>query len=795
MHMKIAFALVTTFIFCHAEEITFPLTVESRNKNLLVNPGFELNHEGKASGWNLMDKGYTPLNHGRNESRAIQLHSNSNVETHGIEQSIVFRHPIQHPIKLSAWFKTSGIEGVECSAYMVFFCGETSQWGNVMQLPRLSCDWTYLEKVFTPEKPIKRLMLCIATQKAKGTILIDDVSVSLAPHSIAKGNLWAGISGEGRLDGELASNIPSKWDITILENENPIRKFGGSGTQQMISWDGTNNEGKSLPPGKYQLQVRATDDIFGQVASLDREIDTRSHQQNQNYFLWTKDSMTRVLSNDLPDSDHPNQNIKLSAACNESESAQILIRPRPGSKLHNVRLTTSDLISNNAKISAQHLSWHQVGYVKITEQAKEHPHLRKSINGWLPDVLLPVKNFHVDDHWTQPVWVTVRVPKDTAPGKYNGTITIHADQNSDVAVPIELEVYPFTLPDEGHLKNTFALMQGYLEKLYGKENVTAELRKKYGDFLMDHRLNPDDITRTDLPYIEDLVHYNKRGMNTFNVLNMVEPRNGEWNCFSPVSFYTPAFKQSLIEKLDPYVAEIKKLGFDKKAYIHGFDERPEEYYPIMREYFGMAKERYGLPTLTTGKIAQDPKVMRDLNVDWLCPLTDLYSFEDAERCRAEGLQVWSYVCLGPRFPYANFLADDPLIEARIIMWQAFHQKFDGFLYWGVNVWWHKNTEQVIDPAKGPLLNWSITTNGMNFLHGDGVLIYPLADGPAGSIRLSNLRDGLEDYELLWALGNKRGNVWSARSDCEPVTTSLTTFTRSPECVYETRKKILDQLTR
>ena len=35
----------------------------------------------------------------------------------------------------------------------------------------------------------------------------------------------------------------------------------------------------------------------------------------------------------------------------------------------------------------------------------------------------------------------------------------------------------------------------------------------------------------------------------------------------------------------------------------------------------------------------------------------------AEQCRAAGLQVWTYICLGPRYPFANWLADDPLVEA------------------------------------------------------------------------------------------------------------------------------------
>jgi len=275
------------------------------------------------------------------------------------------------------------------------------------------------------------------------------------------------------------------------------------------------------------------------------------------------------------------------------------------------------------------------------------------------------------------------------------------------------------------------------------------------------------------------------------------PPRGEapWRCWSPLESYTPEFKQNLIARLDPFVAALKARGLAESAYVYSFDERPAEFNPILREYFGLIKQRYGLPTLTTAKVPQDPAVLRDLNVDWNCPVSSVYSFEDAERCRAAGLQVWSYVCCGPREPFANFLADDPLIEARLIMWQAFHQKLDGFLYWGVNVWSRPNNEAPLDLSKGAKLAWSINTGGPDWpaLHGDGVLLYPLPDGPAGCIRLVNLRDGLEDYEYLRALGVTRGDPWSARADCEPVTTSLTAFTHDPAVLLDTRERIAREL--
>jgi len=55
----------------------------------------------------------------------------------------------------------------------------------------------------------------------------------------------------------------------------------------------------------------------------------------------------------------------------------------------------------------------------------------------------------------QPIWVTVSVPADAAPGDYQGTLTIHADGQTDRAVPVNVTVGAWRLPDP-HDYVTFA---------------------------------------------------------------------------------------------------------------------------------------------------------------------------------------------------------------------------------------------------------------------------------------------------------------------------------------------------
>jgi hypothetical protein len=48
---------------------------------------------------------------------------------------------------------------------------------------------------------------------------------------------------------------------------------------------------------------------------------------------------------------------------------------------------------------------------------------------------------------TQPVWVTVKVPKDAKPGRYTGTLAVQAQGLSPVRVPLTVEVAGWTVPD------------------------------------------------------------------------------------------------------------------------------------------------------------------------------------------------------------------------------------------------------------------------------------------------------------------------------------------------------------
>ena len=59
----------------------------------------------------------------------------------------------------------------------------------------------------------------------------------------------------------------------------------------------------------------------------------------------------------------------------------------------------------------------------------------------------------------QPVWLTVRIPKDAAPGAYRGKLTITLDGAKPIELPVELKVIDWTLPDPADFEYFLGLIQ------------------------------------------------------------------------------------------------------------------------------------------------------------------------------------------------------------------------------------------------------------------------------------------------------------------------------------------------
>jgi hypothetical protein len=122
-----------------------------------------------------------------------------------------------------------------------------------------------------------------------------------------------------------------------------------------------------------------------------------------------------------------------------------------------------------------------------------------------------------------------------------------------------------------------------------------------------------------------------------------------------------------------------------------------------------------------------------------------FPVDEMERLQRAGKQMW-FTCDGQMATDTPFLATE-----RLLPYYCFRYGVRGFEFWGL-AWWTYNPWQVgwhqfiRQSDEGKKYYW------VRYPDGDGFLAYPGkpvgVDGPASTIRLEQIRQGLEDYEAL-----------------------------------------------
>jgi glyoxylase-like metal-dependent hydrolase (beta-lactamase superfamily II) len=375
------------------------------------------------------------------------------------------------------------------------------------------------------------------------------------------------------------------------------------------------------------------------------------------------------------------------------------------------------------------------------------------------------------------------------PGVYTGALLL-AVGGTESPRSRDLRVLDLDQPRTFGMPTAFCVMDGFLRAHY--PNRFEEMTRRAHDLMLDYRLNPDDISRTEPPRIEDLLRERDNGMNRFNVLNLVPhpDRPVKWVCCAPLNAYTPDFYAALKTRLAPYVAELRKQGLQDKAYFYGFDERTNEYYPAIDALWKQLKADFpDIPVMTTAMMFRDMRDGRSYpcqnTTDWFCPLTGVYDPVLAEKLRSEGKQVWWYVCAGRRFPTRISLSRISVYRGAAAGLMTYLYRADGLLYWHVNLWPDAPALSADDVF---LSDWR-AENSLR-MPGDGQLLYPGEDGPLPSIRLANIRDGIEDYEWLTLFEQRRGRA-AAEGVVKEIVQSLTGFSRDADALQRARSRIGD----
>lgn len=408
---------------------------------------------------------------------------------------------------------------------------------------------------------------------------------------------------------------------------------------------------------------------------------------------------------------------------------------------------------------------------------------------------------------TQPVWVSVAVPKDAVPGIYTGKICLKGKgfkKEGEIAV----KVYPVVL-DEPTLwtTNWFSVNEDRLKyfnkdaEIYSEEywdfvRAIADIMKECYQNTVLIPVNSitstqDGETRSfDFTNFDKLVGiFQEAGVLKRLEISHIGGRVGLWN--SPFGVRVPGIDKALPIEDPRAVNYFSQFIPALTSHI-----REKGWYPIYCQHIAdePAGDNYGSYVAIARffkQYAPDVKIIEACHshdlaeiVDIWVPQLDFYSMGHSfykERQEA-GDEVWFYTCLNPKGEYANRFLEQPLLKTRLLHWINFRFGATGYLHWGLNQWtgdpWYETTR--------------INTEGGNILPGgDSWIIYPGDRKLYGSIRLEAMRDGIADYTLLQMLARKDEEL--AKEICRQTVYDWTVYDMSTEHFRKARHEILEAL--
>lgn len=413
---------------------------------------------------------------------------------------------------------------------------------------------------------------------------------------------------------------------------------------------------------------------------------------------------------------------------------------------------------------------------------------RPNHNKFYPEIAVPLaleNNFSISANENQSIWADIYIPKNSAAGTYNGSMQIQQENNTVKTIPVELEVYDFTLPDEPNSKVMLSLGYGDINERYmGTKwpNDAASLaeiqsiRDEY--FKLAHRhkislIDNDSAPNEDRPADQWMSRlsgelftekngYHGPGMGVGNgIYSIGHYGSWSWKDGGKVAMQQHANAwESWFEENFPNVEHFLYLIDESSDYA-----QIEEWAQWIEQTDGPGKNLMSLATTWVGTAYEK---MPSLDI----PTSSMYVAKTNETEEAmnyyrnqEGKKIYFYN--GGRPGQGSFMTEDDGVALRELPWGQYKKGIDRWFYWEstyynnyqaglgeTNVFEQAHTfggYDRFDEVNGE--------TGGNYSNGDGVLFYPGTDKifsqesynvqePIASLRLKYWRRGIQDVDYL-----------------------------------------------
>lgn len=747
--------------------------------------------------------------HSRDGIHFIRLTNPTGSGIYGLYQDVVFDEPYQATLRLSGRTRQHG--PVRFGPDFPFYYGcrldcELIDGSSFSELdlairPAEQAGWQTFAKEWQPPLPVKKVRVYVLFWNLSGEVDFTDLALETPPPRFVYCQAAANLFGPGSLEVRAYSPEAADWRAELLQGTKVLAASQGSGPVRLSLPADPERAGLT----EYQLRLTGSNPQGAlQFTESQTVHPVPASRPAPSFIAWLQNSMRRVYPSSLPDSADPAAG-RLLAAGNEYESFQVALLAAPGRAPEPVRVEiTAPADDAGNSLPPDCVKTYQVACVPVPRQLL-HPAETESIPDWSPDVLLEPESLSLEPGWAQSLWVCCHIPAGTPAGNYHGTVKL-SDGDTAIEIPFSIAVQPFTLPARPSFRTAFFNLSRFADHAYYRTLYPtldfAALDARQDQFFIDHRLSPvffwdhvPDFRQDIEPWLDEINAFCLASLSTFAPEVSGEP---------PSQAALEHFKRQLQEKVGPLIEQCRAAGILERGFFYGFDEMSRDKFPAIQAYVAAARELYPqIPFVSTLRCALTAEAARAVGVDELVVFWPRCRRDQIEPIQAAGVPVWGYVMASLPDQFPQFNLHSPLLESRSIFWQCWNEQLAGLLYWGVNIWSGtsltdrnppgRRNDRPVRHGDGPRINWYVNNNVADFLHGDGRLSYPGPDGEAlDSVRLMNIRDGLEDYEYLKLHAERFGEA-RTRQLVKAVTTDIDEFTRDPAVLRRIRAEIAAEL--
>ena len=358
---------------------------------------------------------------------------------------------------------------------------------------------------------------------------------------------------------------------------------------------------------------------------------------------------------------------------------------------------------------------------------------------YLPDMLLPMetaveyKENTVKKGENQGITVEITTTSDTVPGIYNGMFTLKMDGKTK-KIPATVEVWDIEYEGRRTFQSCFLIYRSYLAQ--GEYGATDEMMDNYVQVLLDYKINPDYVQRSDLGYnnIDNFTSYIEKYFENDNfnsivipvhlafpfehnnsnadsvidyVKKLVEISTPETNYVDYSYIYPSGYDEADIhEELKDDAIRVFQEGGDYQLMLERAVRECDEALDALQAEYGKAFRQQveqsilNIPAIFTN-VNFIEEYVGELN-SVFCPYLNLFGddiaaqkYQASAEDRTNG-DLWTYTCCGPVNPYPTFHLDDFNLGTRVSGWMEKKYKINGYLYWAVNLYEPSGTHDVED---------------------------------------------------------------------------------------------------